>query len=355
MSAPTEQNQPEQKPEQKPGTPAQPKVAVLGAGSMGTTFAMVLADAGCDVTLWGRDAAVLDAVDRTHRNEKYLPGVQLPPMHGTTEAAVALKGASIVVVSVPSQVARVTLESMKDLFEPNAVVVSLMKGVELGTDKRMSQVMAEVLDLPDERVAVVSGPNLAPEIAERQPTATVVASRSEATAQLVASACSTGYFRPYTNTDVVGVELCGAVKNIIALAAGMAQGRGFGWNTLATLITRGLVEITRLGLALGADAATFSGLAGMGDLTATCASPLSRNHRLGKHVGEGLTLQEAIEATGGTAEGVKSSQSVLELARAHGVEMPITAGVVEVLAGNLPLSELAAALLARPQKSEVAG
>jgi glycerol-3-phosphate dehydrogenase (NAD(P)+) len=322
---------------------------------MGTTFAMVLADAGCDVTLWGRDAVVLDAVDRTHRNEKYLPGVQLPAMHGTTDPAVALKGASIVVVSVPSQVARATLESMKDLVEPDAVVVSLMKGVELGTDKRMSQVMAEVLGLPDERVAVVSGPNLAPEIAERQPTATVVASRSEATAQLVASACSTGYFRPYTNTDVVGVELCGAVKNIIALAAGMAQGRGFGWNTLATLITRGLVEITRLGLALGADAATFSGLAGMGDLTATCASPLSRNHRLGKHFGEGLTLEEAIAATGGTAEGVKSSQSVLELARAHDVEMPITAGVVDVLAGKLPLSELAATLLARPQKSEVAG
>ncbi|WP_374727025.1 NAD(P)H-dependent glycerol-3-phosphate dehydrogenase [Promicromonospora iranensis] len=322
---------------------------------MGTTFAMVLADAGCDVTLWGRDAAVLDAVDRTHHNEKYLPGVQLPAMHGTTDAAVALKGASIVVVSVPSQVARATLESMKDLVEPDAVVVSLMKGVELGTDKRMSQVMAEVLDLPDERVAVVSGPNLAPEIAERQPTATVVASRSEATAQLVAAACATGYFRPYTNTDVVGVELCGAVKNIIALAAGMAQGRGFGWNTLATLITRGLVEITRLGLALGADAATFSGLAGMGDLTATCASPLSRNHRLGKHVGEGLTLEEAIAATGGTAEGVKSSQSVLELARAHDVEMPITAGVVDVLAGKVALTELAAALLARPQKSEVAG
>ncbi|WP_129789658.1 NAD(P)H-dependent glycerol-3-phosphate dehydrogenase [Promicromonospora panici] len=334
---------------------AQPRVAVLGAGSMGTTFAMVLADAGCDVTLWGRDAAVLDAVDRTHRNEKYLPGVQLPAMAGTTDPAVALKGASIVVVSVPSQVARTTLESMKDLVEPDAVVVSLMKGVELGTDKRMSQVMAEVLDLPDERVAVVSGPNLAPEIAARQPTATVVASRSEATAQFVADACSTGYFRPYTNTDVVGVELCGAVKNIIALAAGMAQGQGFGWNTLATLITRGLVEITRLGLALGADAATFAGLAGMGDLTATCASPLSRNHRLGKHIGEGLTLQEAIVATGGTAEGVKSSQSVLELARAHDVEMPITAGVVEVLAGNLPLSDLAATLLARPKKSEVAG
>lgn len=338
-----------------PTPTAATKVAVLGAGSMGTTFAMVLADAGCDVTLWGRDDAVLDAVDRTHRNEKYLPGVQLPAMQGTTDPALALRGAAIVVVSVPSQVARATLESMKHLFEPDAVVVSLMKGVELGTDKRMSQVMAEVLDLPDERVAVVSGPNLAPEIAERQPTATVVASRSETTAQLVASACSTGYFRPYTNTDVVGVELCGAVKNIIALAAGMAQGGGYGWNTLATLITRGLVEITRLGLALGADAATFSGLAGMGDLTATCASPLSRNHRLGKHVGEGLTLEEAIAATGGTAEGVKSSESVLELARAHDIDMPITAGVVDVLAGKLPLTELAAALLARPQKSEVAG
>ncbi|MCP2264346.1 NAD(P)H-dependent glycerol-3-phosphate dehydrogenase [Promicromonospora thailandica] len=333
----------------------QPRVAVLGAGSMGTTFAMVLADAGCDVTLWGRDAAVLDAVDRTHRNEKYLPGIQLPAMRGTTDAAVALKGASIVVVSVPSQVSRATLESMKDLVEPDAVVVSLMKGVELGTDKRMSQVMAEVLELPDERVAVVSGPNLAPEIAARQPTATVVASRSEATAQLVAAACSTGYFRPYTNTDVVGVELCGAVKNIIALAAGMAQGRGFGWNTLATVITRGLVEITRLGLAVGAEPTTFAGLAGMGDLMATCASPLSRNHRLGKHLGEGLTLTEAIEATGGTAEGVKSSQSVLELARTHGVEMPITAGVVAVLDGSLPVEELAATLLKRPQKSEAAG
>ncbi|HEV6952010.1 MAG TPA: NAD(P)H-dependent glycerol-3-phosphate dehydrogenase [Promicromonospora sp.] len=338
-----------------PAAPAQPRVAVLGAGSMGTTFAMVLADAGCDVTLWGRDPAVLDAVDRTHRNEKYLPGVQLPAMRGTTDAAEALKGASIVVVSVPSQVARATLEAMKDLVEPDAVVVSLMKGVELGTDKRMSQVMAEVLDLPDERVAIVSGPNLAPEIAARQPTATVVASRSEATARLVAAACSNGYFRPYTNTDVVGVELCGAVKNIIALAAGMAQGRGFGWNTLATVITRGLVEITRLGLAVGAEPATFSGLAGMGDLMATCASPLSRNHRLGKHLGEGLSLAEAIEATGGTAEGVKSSQSVLELARAYDVEMPITAGVVAVLDGSLPVEELAATLLNRPQKSEAAG
>ena len=189
-----------------------------------------------------------------------------------------------------------------------------MKGVELSTDRRMSEVVAESLGIPADRVAVVSGPNLALEIAHRQPTATVVASTSEATAQLVARACASAYFRPYTNDDVVGVELCGAVKNVIALAVGISQGRGLGYNTMATVITRGLVEITRLGLALGADADTFPGLAGLGDLMATCASPDSRNHTLGGHIGRGMTLDEAIAATGGTAEGVKSCRSVLELA-----------------------------------------
>lgn len=328
------------------------RAAVLGSGAWGTTFATVLADAGCDVALWGRDEAVARSVTAERRNEKYLPGVELPVMTGTTDAAEALAGAQLVVVAIPSQVARATLEGLAHLVEPGAVVVSLMKGVELTTDKRMSQVVSEALGVPAERVAVVSGPNLALEIATRQPTATVVASVSEETARFVATACSNAYFRPYTNDDVVGVELCGAVKNIIALAVGMAQGRGFGWNTTATLITRGLVEITRLGLAMGAEAETFSGLAGMGDLVATCASPLSRNHTLGKHIGQGLSLDEALAATGGTAEGVKSSQSVLELAGKHGVEMPITAGVVGVLSGELPLSDLASTLLSRPQKSE---
>ncbi|WP_276313772.1 NAD(P)H-dependent glycerol-3-phosphate dehydrogenase [Antribacter gilvus] len=335
-----------------PGSAAPVRAAVLGSGSWGTTFAMVLADAGCDVTLWGRDEAVARSVGDDRRNEKYLPGVELPVMAGTTDAAEALAGASLVVVAIPSQVSRATLEGLAHLVEPDAVVVSLMKGVELTTDKRMSQVVSEALGVPAERVAVVSGPNLAPEIAARQPTATVVASTSDETARFVATACANGYFRPYTNDDVVGVELCGAVKNIIALAVGMAQGRGFGWNTTATLITRGLVEITRLGLALGAEVETFSGLAGMGDLVATCASPLSRNHTLGKHLGQGLSLEEALKVTGGTAEGVKSSQSVLELAGKHGIDMPITAGVVGVLSGALPLSELAVALLSRPQKSE---
>ncbi|HWJ83878.1 MAG TPA: NAD(P)H-dependent glycerol-3-phosphate dehydrogenase, partial [Cellulomonas sp.] len=235
---------------------------------------------------------------------------------------------------------------------PDAVAVSLMKGVELGTDRRMSQVVAESLGLGPERIAVVSGPNLAKEIARRQPTATVVAATDDATAQLVAKACASSYFRPYTNRDVVGVELCGAVKNVIALAVGISQGRGLGYNTMATVITRGLVEITRLGLALGADADTFPGLAGMGDLMATCASPDSRNHTLGNHIGRGMTLEEAITATGGTAEGVKSSRSVLELAESLGVEMPITHAVVRVLHEGLPVDDLAALLLARPHKAE---
>jgi glycerol-3-phosphate dehydrogenase (NAD(P)+) len=328
------------------------RTAVLGSGSWGTTFAMVMADAGCDVTLWGRDETVVRQVADERRNRKYLPDVELPAMGATTDAATALAGARVVVVAVPSQVARPTLEALREHLEPDAVVVSLMKGIELSTDKRMSQVIAEALDISADRVVVVSGPNLAKEIAARQPTATVVACPDEGNARRVAEACSTSYFRPYTNTDVVGVELCGAVKNVIALAIGMAQGRGFGWNTTATVITRGLVEITRLGRALGAQAETFAGLAGMGDLVATCASPLSRNHTLGRHVGQGMSLEDALVATGTTAEGVKSSRSVLELAQKHGVDMPITAGVVAVLHEGLSVDEMARALLSRPQKAE---
>ncbi|MDM7831706.1 NAD(P)H-dependent glycerol-3-phosphate dehydrogenase [Cellulomonas edaphi] len=329
------------------------RAAVLGAGSWGTTFAAVMADAGCEVTIWGRDEKVCRTITEEHRNERYVPGVDLPAgITATTDARAAVRGADLVVIAIPSQSARATLETLRDVIEPDAVAVSLMKGVELGTDRRMSQVVAESLGIGPERIAVVSGPNLAKEIAHRQPTATVVASTSEETAQLVAKACASSYFRPYTNPDVVGVELCGAVKNVIALAVGISQGRGLGYNTMATVITRGLVEITRLGLALGADAETFPGLAGMGDLMATCASPDSRNHTLGNHIGRGMTLEEAIAATGGTAEGVKSSRSVLELADSLGVEMPITHAVVRVLHEGLPVDDLAALLLARPHKAE---
>ncbi|HWS59147.1 MAG TPA: NAD(P)H-dependent glycerol-3-phosphate dehydrogenase [Actinotalea sp.] len=329
------------------------RAAVLGTGSWGTTFAAVLADAGCEVTVWGRRAEVCAEITDRHTNEAYLSGIALP--HGvvaTTDAAAALRGARLVAVAVPAQSARATLAPLAGMIEPDAVVVSLMKGVELASDQRMSEVVAQALQVPHERVAVLSGPNLAREIAEHQPTATVVAAADEATAQRVARTCATAYFRPYTNTDVVGVELCGAVKNVIAVAVGIAQGSGFGHNTMATVITRGLVEITRLGLALGADAETFAGLAGMGDLVATCASPLSRNHTLGVHIGQGMSLAEAVAATGGTAEGVKSSTSVLELAGTVGVEMPITAAVVAVLHRGLPVEQMAALLLARPHRAE---
>lgn len=334
-----------------------PRAAVLGTGSWGTTFAAVLADAGCGVTLWGRSEAVCDQITRDRRNDAYLPGIDLPAgVTATTDAAAALRGARVVAVAVPAQSARTILAPLRELLEPDAVVVSLMKGVELSTDRRMSEVLQEVFDLPASRVAVVSGPNLAREIAERQPTATVVASSDPDTARLVAAACASPSFRPYTNADVVGVELCGAVKNVIALAVGIAQGQGFGNNTTATVITRGLVEITRLGLALGADHETFSGLAGMGDLVATCASPLSRNHSLGLQLGRGLGLDEAIAATRGTAEGVKSATSVLDLAQRVGVDMPITAAVVDVLDGRLPVEDMAPRLLSRPHRAEgVAG
>ncbi|GAA2729055.1 glycerol-3-phosphate dehydrogenase [NAD(P)+] [Cellulomonas aerilata] len=329
------------------------RAAVLGTGSWGTTFAAVLADAGCDVALWGRRDDVCHDITVEHRNEEYLPGIELPAgLRASTDAEEVLDAADLVVVAIPSQSARATLEPLADHVPAGAIAVSLMKGVELTSDRRMSQVVAEALGVAYDRVAVVSGPNLAREIAERQPTATVVAAVEEGTAQLVAGACATGYFRPYTNTDVVGVELCGAAKNVIALAVGIAQGRGLGYNTMATVITRGLVEITRLGLALGADAETFPGLAGMGDLMATCASPLSRNHTLGSHLGQGLTLEQAIAVTGGTAEGVKSSRSILELATSVGVEMPIAEAVVAVLHEGLPVDELAPRLLGRPHRAE---
>jgi len=329
------------------------RAAVLGAGAWGTTFAAVLADAGCSVTVWGRDESVCRQIADEHRNEAYLPGIELPAgVTASSDPAAVLDGADLVAIAVPSQSARALLTPLRPFLAPNAVAVSLMKGVELSTDRRMSEVVAEAFDIPASRVAVVSGPNLALEIAQRQPTATVVASSSDATAQLVANACASAYFRPYTNDDVVGVELCGAVKNVIALAVGISQGRGLGYNTMATVITRGLVEITRLGLALGADADTFPGLAGLGDLMATCASPDSRNHALGGHIGRGMTLDEAIAATGGTAEGVKSSRSVLELATSLGVDMPITSAVVRVLHEGLPIDQLASLLLARPHKAE---
>ncbi|MFF6776278.1 NAD(P)H-dependent glycerol-3-phosphate dehydrogenase [Streptomyces sp. NPDC012637] len=329
------------------------KAAVFGNGSWGTAFAMVLADAGCEVSLWGRRAELAEAINSTGTNPDYLPGVELPKgITATADPAEAARDADFTVLVVPSQTLRANLAEWAPKLAPGTVLVSLMKGIELGTAKRMSEVIQEVADVPAERVAVLTGPNLAKEIAARQPAAAVVACADETVAQRLQTACMTPYFRPYTNTDVVGCELGGAVKNVIGLAVGIADGMGLGDNSKATLITRGLAETTRLGLAMGADPLTFSGLAGLGDLVATCSSPLSRNHTFGTNLGRGMTLQETIAATKQTAEGVKSCESVLDLGRRHGVDMPITETVVSIVHEGKPPVVALKELMSRSAKAE---
>ncbi len=329
------------------------RAAVFGTGSWGTTFAMILAEAGTTPTLWGRRAQIVDAINETRENPEYLPGTRLPDtLRATTDPAEAMDGADFVVLAIPSQTLRGNLQVWKHHIPPGAVLVSLMKGVELGTCKRMSEVVCEVAEVPESRVAVVSGPNLVPELARRQPAAAVVACTDEEVAARLQEACHLPWFRTYTNPDVVGVELGGAVKNVIALAVGVAAGMGLGDNVRATLMTRGLAEIARLGAALGADQHTFAGLAGMGDLVATCTSPLSRNRTFGENLGRGMTMAEVVAATKQTAEGVKSCESVLELARKHDVEMPITEVVVGVVHDGMTPGEAAVLLMSRTPKPE---
>jgi glycerol-3-phosphate dehydrogenase (NAD(P)+) len=329
------------------------RAAVLGAGSWGTTFAKVLVDAGGDVTLWGRRPDLVWTVAERHENVDYLPGVRLPPaLRATTDAAAALSGAEIVVLALPSQTLRANLVGWVSAVDRGATLVSLMKGIELGSSKRMSEVIGEVVGCGEDRVAVVTGPNLAREIAEEQPSATVVACPDPDRAEALQRACFTPYLRAYTNVDVVGCELGGAVKNVIALACGIAEGMGFGDNTRATLITRGLAETARLGVALGADPMTFAGLAGLGDLVATCSSPLSRNRTFGERLGRGATLAEAQAAARTTVEGVKSCRSVLDLAGRVGVDVPITEGVVGVCHRGMRATDLVPTLMGRDMKAE---
>jgi len=329
-------------------------VAIMGAGSWGTTLAKVFADAGNIVTLWARRPELAEQIRTTRTNPDYLPDIRLPEsVHATSSADEALAAATIVVFAVPSQTMRDNLTAWTPLLPSDSTLVSISKGVETGTHLRMSEVIAEITGADPTRIAVLSGPNLAREIAEEQPAATVIACVDENRARLVQAAVATPYLRPYTNTDVVGVELGGACKNVIALACGVATGLGFGENTLATIITRGLAEISRLGAALGADQRTFSGLAGLGDLVATCSSPLSRNRSFGVRLGEGGTLEEAKKATHGqVAEGVISSNSVFQLAEANKVEMPITQAVYAVCHRGLDVRDMIAALMGRSRKAE---
>lgn len=329
------------------------RVAIMGSGSWGTAFAMVLADAGSDVIIWGRDADVVADINLRHRNDGYHPGIDLPErISATTAPAQALAGAQIVVLAVPAQVLRANLGVWGGDIASDAVIVSLMKGIELGTTKRMSQVISEALSVDPGRVAVVSGPNLAREIVVRQPTATTVASPDQASAERLQEACTTDYFRPYWTTDVVGTEIGGAVKNVIALANGIAVGLGLGENSQASLITRGLAEMARLGVALGADPLTFQGLAGVGDLVATCQSPLSRNRSFGVNLGRGLTIDETIAATKQTCEGFKSCQPILDLGRSHGVDLPITEQVVQVVHHGQSPRAMVSSFMSRDTKGE---
>jgi glycerol-3-phosphate dehydrogenase (NAD(P)+) len=324
----------------------------MGAGAWGTTFAQVLCDAGTSTVLYARRAAQAKAIDELHENPDYLPGIALTPvLEATAEAASALDGADIVAFAVPAQSLRANLLEWKALIPAGALLVSLIKGIELGTRQRMSEVVCEVLGADVARVAVVAGPNLAVEIARRQITGTVVACVAEEGALALQSACHTPYFRPYTNADVTGCELGGAVKNIIAIVVGIAVAMELGDNTRALLITRGLAEMARLGSALGARAQTFAGLAGMGDLVATCSSALSRNRTFGENLGRGMSVAEAA-ALSPTAEGVASCEPVLELARSRGVEMPITEVATAVMRDGLPVEVAASMLTSRSAKPE---
>ena len=329
------------------------RAAVLGAGSWGTTFAKVLADAGCTVLLHARRPELAHEIGETRENAEYLPGIRLPDrLRATADAAEALADAEIVVLAVPSQSLRDNLTEWAPLLPADAVLLSLMKGIELGSTKRMSQVICEVTGAGPDRVAALSGPNLAREIAEEQPAATVVACTDHDRAAQVQAACHTPYFRPYTNQDLVGCELGGAVKNVIALACGITEGMGFGDNTRASLITRGLAETARLGAALGAEPTTFAGLAGLGDLVATCSSPLSRNRTFGERLGRGMSVEEVQRSTRQVAEGVKSCRSVLDLARAHGVDMPLTEAIVRVCHDGVPVTQIVKDIMSREAKPE---
>jgi glycerol-3-phosphate dehydrogenase (NAD(P)+) len=323
----------------------------MGSGSWGTAFALVVSDAGNQVTLWARRPELADKINFDHCNPDYFPDLVLPEsLKAVSDPQQAMSGADFVVLAVPSQSLRSNLSHWE--IPENAIVVSLAKGIELGSGLRMSEVIAEAGQVALERIVVVTGPNLAREIAERQPSASVVASVSPATAEAFQAVCHTARFRAYTNTDVIGCELGGATKNVIALAVGMAMGLGLGANATASVITRGLAEITRLGLVLGADPYTFSGLAGLGDLVATCSSPLSRNRSFGEELGRGRTVAEITASTRQVAEGVKSCASITELAAKHHVEMPIVENVAAVIAGELTPAEMITALMSRSAKPE---
>lgn len=327
---------------------------MIGAGSWGTTFASMVAGRH-DTVLWAREPEVAEAVSAHHRNPVFLPDVALAPsLRASASLHAAIEDRELLAVAIPTQYLRGVAEQMIGIVPDDVVIVSLAKGIEQRTMLRPTQILDQVLVGHDpSRVGVVSGPNLAREVGAGQPSATVVAIPDASRCARVQTELMSNRFRVYTSTDVVGCEIGGALKNVIAIAAGMADGLGFGWNTQAALITRGLAELTRLGVALGGQPLTFLGLAGNGDLIATCSSPQSRNRRVGVELGRGRPLAEILAATTSVAEGVSSAPAVLDLAERLDVELPIATAVQAVLLGTSSPAEVVESLMARAGTSEL--
>lgn len=329
------------------------RAAIVGTTAWGTAIGILLASKGTSVRLWARAEEEAVRLNRDRRNAAHLPYAAFPEgLSATASAAEAFAGAELIVLAVPSQKMRENIRKLKAHIPRSALLLNVSKGVEIETVRRMSEVIEEEIG-GSERIAVLSGPNFAKEVIQEMPTATVVAAADVETARAIQRMVSTRYFRAYTNEDVIGVELGGALKNVIALAVGMSDGLGFGDNTRAALITRGLAEITRLGVASGARALTFSGLAGMGDLVATCTSHLSRNRFVGQELAKGRTLTEILSTMEGIAEGVTTVIAALKLAGMLRVEMPIAQQVHRVLFEGVSVKEAVPALMERDLKHEV--
>jgi glycerol-3-phosphate dehydrogenase (NAD(P)+) len=328
---------------------------VLGAGSWGTALAAVLAGKGFPTVLWGRDAAVVEAIALRHENPRYLPGIPLPPALGATvDLARALEGGELVVMAVPSHAVRLVAIEAKRLLHAGTPVVSAAKGIELETLMTMSEVLEDVLPVPlHPYLCFLGGPSFAKEVAKGLPTAVTIAGRWERVAKQVQEAFHARHFRPYTSSDIVGCEIGGCVKNVVAIAAGLSDGMGFGANARAALITRGLAEITRLAVRKGANPLTLSGLAGLGDLVLTCSSELSRNRTVGFGLGQGKALEQIQKELGQVAEGVRNARSVHDIAARLGVEMPISAAVYRMIHEGVPPKSAVGDLLGRETKAEL--
>lgn len=332
------------------------KVAVIGAGSWGTALAMVLADNGHDVRLWGRRKEQIDEINHQKTNSKYLPGIILPSqIKGHYILADAVKDTEIILLVVPTKAMRETVQELKEIISSDVTVIHASKGIEPGTHKRISEIIEEEFIGSNflKHVVVLSGPSHAEEVSKHQPTTVTVSSKSEQASELAQDLFFNQYFRVYTNPDLIGVEIGGALKNIIALVCGLTEGLGLGDNTKAAIMTRGLTEIARIGMALGANPMTFAGLSGLGDLIVTCTSVHSRNYRAGQLLGQGKTLEEVLDTMGMVVEGIRTTKATYELAREINVEMPITNALYKVLFEQLSPREATGELMGRVKKHEV--